>query len=102
MRPLFNEHTESIVTRFFAVVAAWAAAMGVSTQDLAYIAFGALGVMVSVVSFVCGRIDAKHARKEDSKRTAIIAEYAKSAASNGHNPAALDVLIHTLEKARKK
>ncbi|MFB5745087.1 hypothetical protein ACE38U_09370 [Cedecea sp. S5-13] len=102
MRPLFNEHTESIVTRFFAVVTAWAAAMGISTQDLAYIAFGALGAVVSVTSFICGRIDARHARKEDSKRTAIIAEYAENAATNGHNPAALDVLVHTLEKVRKK
>ncbi|HHU4147883.1 TPA: hypothetical protein ACUB7D_005413, partial [Serratia marcescens] len=40
-----------------------------------YIAFGAIGVLVSVLSFVFGRIDARAKRKQEERRTALYEDY---------------------------
>lgn len=102
MRPVMNEHTGNIVTQFFAIVAAVAGAMGISTQDLAYILFGAIGALVSIASFVFGRIDARHVRKEDEKRTQLLNGYIEHAKEIDGDPASLAVMNHVLDKMRRK
>jgi len=70
-----DQQPVNIVTQFFAWLAAIASAAGITTQDLIYIAFGAVGVLVSVLSFVLGRIDARAKRKNEERRTALYADY---------------------------
>lgn len=70
-----DQASSNIITQFFAWLAAVAAAAGITTQDLIYIAFGAIGVLVSVLSFVLGRIDSRAKRKQEERRTALYADY---------------------------
>lgn len=70
-----DQQSSNIVTQFFAWLAAIASAAGISTQDLIYIAFGAIGVIVSILSFVLGRIDARAKRRQDTRRTALYENY---------------------------
>ncbi|MDP8772899.1 hypothetical protein QZR43_09910 [Serratia marcescens] len=70
-----DQQQVNIVTQFFAWLAAIASAAGITTQDLIYIAFGAIGVLVSVLSFVLGRIDARAKRKQEERRTELYADY---------------------------
>ncbi|MGF2656476.1 hypothetical protein ACQUWL_29085 [Serratia marcescens] len=70
-----DQQPVNIVTQFFAWLAAIASAAGITTQDLIYIAFGAIGVLVSVLSFVLGRIDARAKRKQEERRTALYEGY---------------------------
>lgn len=59
----------NIFTQFFAWVAALASAIGFTTQDLVFIFFGAAGLLISLVSYINGRVDANRRRREDEKRT---------------------------------
>jgi len=70
-----DQQTNNIFTQFFAWLAAIASAAGVTTQDLIYIAFGAIGVLVSVLSFILSRIDARAKRKQEERRTALYEDY---------------------------
>ncbi|MDA8487464.1 hypothetical protein [Kluyvera sp. Awk 3] len=70
-----NDQQGNIITQFFAWLAAIASMLGFTTQDVVYILFGFIGVVISVASFVFGRMDARNERKEDSKRTQLLAEY---------------------------
>lgn len=70
-----DQQSANIVTQFFAWLAAIASAAGITTQDLIFIAFGAVGVLVSVLSFVLGRIDARAKRRQEERRTALYADY---------------------------
>lgn len=70
-----DQQSANIVTQFFAWLAAIASAAGITTQDLIYIAFGAIGVLVSVLSFVLGRIDARAKRRQEERRTKLYEDY---------------------------
>jgi len=70
-----NDQPGNIVTQFFAWLAAMAAGLGITTQDVVYIIFGLIGVVISVSSFISGRIDARKEHLEDEKRTKILADY---------------------------
>ncbi|MGQ6496404.1 hypothetical protein ACUNE2_01935 [Serratia sp. IR-2025] len=70
-----DQQPVNIVTQFFAWLAAIASAAGITTQDLIYIAFGAVGVFVSVLSLVLGRIDARAKRKQEERRTELYEDY---------------------------
>lgn len=72
-----NEHPNNVVTQIFAWLAAVASAAGITTQDLIFIAFGAVGVIISVLSFVLGRIDARTKRLNEQRRTELYATYLK-------------------------
>ncbi|CAI2512112.1 Uncharacterised protein [Serratia ficaria] len=78
-----DQQPVNIVTQFFAWLAAIASAAGITTQDLIYIAFGAIGVLVSVLSFVLGRIDARAKRKQEERRTELYAKYLDKRSGRG-------------------
>ncbi|CAI1026912.1 Uncharacterised protein [Serratia ficaria] len=78
-----DQQPVNIVTQFFAWLAAIASAAGITTQDLIYIAFGAIGVLVSVLSFVFGRIDARAKRKQEERRTELYAKYLDKRSGRG-------------------
>ncbi|KFB89633.1 hypothetical protein CR62_16765 [Serratia grimesii] len=83
-----DQQSVNIVTQFFAWLAAIASAAGITTQDLIYIAFGAIGVLVSVLSFVLGRIDARAKRKQEERRTTLYENYLDK--RSGRSSTALD------------
>ena len=64
--------TNSVYTQLFAGFAAIASALGLSTQDLIYLVFALIGLILSIASFVYARIDAAKRHEEDKKRTAIL------------------------------
>ncbi len=72
-----NEHPNNVITQIFAWLAAAASAAGITTQDLIFIVFGAVGVVISVLSFVLGRIDARTKRLNEQRRTELYATYLK-------------------------
>lgn len=47
----------NIFTQFFAWVGTLAAALGFTTQDVIYMLFGAVGLLISLASYINGRID---------------------------------------------
>ncbi|WP_312743947.1 hypothetical protein [Cedecea neteri] len=70
-----NDQTPNAVTQLFAWIAAFASAVGFTTQDVIYILFGLVGVIVSLASFLSGRLDARRFRLQDEKRTALLEKY---------------------------
>ena len=48
----------NIFTQFFAWVAALASAIGFTTQDLVFMFFGAAGLLISLASYINGRVTA--------------------------------------------
>jgi hypothetical protein len=70
-----NDQTSNAVTQFFAWIAAFASAIGFTTQDVVYMIFGLLGVIVSLASFFSGRIDARRLSQEEEKRTRLLEKY---------------------------
>lgn len=70
-----NDQQGNIITQFFAWLAAVASMLGITTQDMVYILFGLIGVVISLASFVMGRLDARNERKQDQKRTQLLADY---------------------------
>ncbi len=65
----------NFMTRVFGVLATIASALGISTQELVYMIFAAVGAIVTVLSFVFGRIDARAKRKQEERRTKIYEDY---------------------------
>ena len=96
-----DQSSGNIVTQFFAWFAAIAAACGFTTQDMVYMLFGFIGVIISLASYVSGRLDARKARKENEKRTKIVSDYLDDArAKPAHEkPAAAKVISEALSKA---
>lgn len=96
-----DQGTGNVVTQFFAWFAAFAAACGFTTQDMVYMIFGLIGVLISLASYVSGRLDARKIRKENEKRTRIISDYLDDArAKPAHEtPAAAKVISEALLKA---
>ncbi|WP_455425422.1 hypothetical protein [Dryocola sp. LX212] len=67
-----NDHPVNLVTQAFAWLAALAAGLGITTQDVAYMIFGLAGVAISLASYISGRVDAHRRQKEEEKRTLIL------------------------------
>ncbi|VFS43951.1 Uncharacterised protein [Enterobacter cancerogenus] len=61
-----NDQSGNVITQFFAWLAAVSAALGFSTQDMVFMFFGLIGVLLSLASFISGRLDAQ---KTPIKRT---------------------------------
>lgn len=95
-----NDHSGNIFTQFFAWVGTLAAAFGFTTQDMVYMFFGAVGLLISLISYVNGRIDARRKRKEDEKRTAMIRDYLDGISDKpiAERPAAVSVVADALTK----
>ncbi|MEQ6280849.1 hypothetical protein [Kluyvera huaxiensis] len=91
----------NIITQFFAWVGTIAAALGFTTQDMIYMFFGAVGLLISLASFVYGRFDAHRKRKEDEKRTQMVNDYLNGVSDLPHQerPAAASVVVDVLQKA---
>lgn len=70
-----DQASSNIITQFFAWLAAVAAAAGITTQDIGFIAFGFIGVLVSVISLIMNRLDARARRKQEAERTEIIRQF---------------------------
>lgn len=70
-----NDQPGNIVTQAFAWLATLAAGLGITTQDMVYMIFGLVGVFISVASFINARLDARHMRREDEKRTQLLQGY---------------------------
>lgn len=95
-----NDQPGNIVTQFFAWLATIAAGLGLATQDVVYMAFGLIGVVISLASYVNGRVDARRRRKEDEKRTQMLSSYLDELKDKPHSerPAAVQVAVSALEK----
>ncbi|HDX4047746.1 TPA: hypothetical protein ROG05_000083 [Enterobacter soli] len=93
--------TGNIFTQFFAWLGTLAAALGFTTQDVVYMFFGAVGLLISLASFVYGRFDAHRKRKEDEKRTDMIREYLEGVKDKPleERPAAVSLVSDALQKA---
>lgn len=70
-----NDQSGNALTQLFAWLAAFSAALGLSTQDLVFMIFGLVGVVLSLASFISGRMDARKLHKEDEKRTRLLEKY---------------------------
>ncbi|MEN3754458.1 hypothetical protein [Mangrovibacter plantisponsor] len=95
-----NDQPGNIVTQFFAWLAAIAAGLGLTTQDVVYMIFGLIGVVISLASYVNGRIDARRRRKEDEKRTSMIREYLEEESDkpSSERPAVVSVVADALKE----
>ncbi|MBE0150205.1 hypothetical protein FOT80_12435 [Serratia fonticola] len=92
-----NEQSSNVVTQFFAWLAAIASAAGITTQDIGFIAFGFIGVAVSIISLVASRIDARRKLRQEAERTEIMRQFYSRA--DPDNPSATaqmlsDVVSH--------
>jgi len=96
-----NDQPGTIVTQFFAWLAAIAAGLGITTQDVVYMIFGLIGVVISLASFLSGRLDAWRSRSEDKQRTRMLRDYLDSVEDKPkeERPAAVKVAIDALERA---
>jgi len=96
-----NDYSGNIITQFFAWLAALASVIGFTTQDLVFMFFGAVGLLISLISYVNGRIDARRKRKEDEKRTAMIRDYLDGISDKpiAERSAAVSVVADALTKA---
>ncbi|MFO3754729.1 hypothetical protein [Klebsiella aerogenes] len=90
----------NIFTQFFAWVGTFAAALGFTTQDVVYMFFGAVGLLISLASYINGRVDARRKRREDEKRTQMVNDYLKGVSDKPHHerPAAASVVVEALQK----
>ncbi|WP_318591533.1 hypothetical protein [Enterobacter kobei] len=68
---------------------------------MVYMFFGAVGLIISLVSYVNGRLDARRRRKEDEKRTKMIRDYLDGVSDKpkSERPAAVSVVADALTKA---
>ena len=91
-----NDHPGNIVTQFFV----WLATIGLATQDVVYMAFGLIGVFISLASYVNSLIDARRRRKQDEKRTQMLSNFLDEVKDKPHSErsAAVQVAVSALEK----
>ncbi|MFG0518863.1 hypothetical protein [Kluyvera intermedia] len=91
----------NIFTQFFAWVGTLAAALGFTTQDVIYMFFGAVGLLISLASYINGRVDAARKRMEDEKRTQMVNDYLAGVGDKPlhERPAAASVVVDALQKA---
>lgn len=57
----------NIFTQFFAWVGTFAAALGFTTQDVVYMFFGAVGLLISLASYINGRVSGQPYRGTDGR-----------------------------------
>ena len=83
----------NIFTQFFAWVAALASAIGFTTQDLVFMFFGAAGLLISLASYINGRVDANRRRR-------MVNDYLKGVGDKPlhERPAAASVVVEALQK----
>lgn len=95
-----NDQPGNIVTQFFAWLATIAAGLGLATQDVVFMIFGLIGVVISLASYINGRMDARRKRKEDEKRTKLISDYLKGVNDKPQHerPSAVSVVSDALQK----
>ncbi|MCG3099112.1 hypothetical protein MAQ58_06510 [Enterobacter sp. DRP3] len=95
-----NDHSGNIFTQFFAWLGTLAAALGFTTQDMVYMFFGAVGLLISFASYINGRVDAHRKRREDEKRTKMVNDYLKGVGDKPlhERPAAASVVVEALQK----
>lgn len=67
-----NDQPANLVTQCSAWLAALAAGLGITTQDMVYMIFGLISVLISLASWLGGRLDAHRQHLEDQKRTRIL------------------------------
>lgn len=91
-----------IITHFFAWLAALASAIGFTTQDLVFMFFGAVGLLISLASYINGRVDAHRRRREDEKRTKMVNDYLKGVGDRPlhERPAAASIVVEALQKEK--
>ncbi|MEY4474422.1 MAG: hypothetical protein RL248_189 [Pseudomonadota bacterium] len=97
-----EQQTSSIFTQLFAWLAAFSATLGATTQDFIYFVFGLIGIVLSVTSFIYGRVDANRKQREEEKRTQLIEKYlvdTKNHLTEKH-PAAVEVITNVLKNQR--
>lgn len=70
-----NDQSGSVITQFFAWLAALSSALGLTTQDMVFMFFGLIGVLLSLASYISGRIDASKLHREDQRRTELLEKY---------------------------
>ncbi|MCE9939800.1 hypothetical protein [Serratia liquefaciens] len=80
-----DQQATNFITRVFGVLATVASMLGISTQELVYMIFAAVGAIVTVLSFVMGRMDARAKRKQEERRTALYESYLDK--RSGRSPA---------------
>ncbi len=83
-----DQQATNFITRVFGVLATIASALGISTQELVYMIFAAIGAIVTVLSFVMGRMDARAKRKQEERRTYLYEKYLEK--RSGRSGSALD------------
>ena len=90
----------NIFTQFFAWLGTLAAALGFTTQDIIYMIFGAVGLLISLASYISGRVDAHRKRKEDEKRTKMVDDYLNGVKDKPLNERAdlAKVVVEALQK----
>jgi len=95
-----NDQSGNAITQLFAWIAAFAAAVGFSTQDVVYMIFGLMGVLISFGTFICGRVDAHNEKKEREKRTALFEKYLEQIASMPpeQRSASIEIISETLHR----
>ncbi|KYP85850.1 hypothetical protein WB66_05225 [bacteria symbiont BFo1 of Frankliniella occidentalis] len=78
-----------------------AGVLGWTTQDLVYFIFGFIGVVISLASYINGRIDARAARREDQRRTKIMEDYIADVKQKplAERPSAVEVISEAADKA---
>ncbi|MGP2644966.1 hypothetical protein ACTVKS_16100 [Serratia bockelmannii] len=70
-----DQQATNFITRVFGVLATIASALGISTQELVYMIFAAVGAIVTVLSFLMGRLDARAKRRQEERRTDLYEQY---------------------------
>lgn len=83
-----DQQATNFITRVFGVLATISSALGISTQELVYMIFAAVGAIVTVLSFVMGRMDARAKRKQEERRTDLYEKYLDK--RSGRSGSALD------------
>ena len=96
-----NDQPGNLVTHFFVWMTAIAAALGLTTQDVIYILFSAIGVLISIASYVNGRFDARANKREDARRTDLLESYIEHAKQKGGDPAAIFMMYKAIQEAGK-
>lgn len=96
-----DQQPGNIVTQFFAWLGIIASGLGWSTQELIYFIFGAVGLVISLASYINGRIDARAARREDERRTRIMEDYIRDVQQKPleQRPSAVEVISEAAAKA---
>lgn len=70
-----DQQATNFITRAFGVLATVASALGMSTQELVYMIFAAIGAIVTILSFLMGRLDARAKRRQEERRTDLYEQY---------------------------